>query len=111
MADNFPSFYRGNTVYWTCYFTDDDGDAIDITGATVSFIMKSNYTDDDADALISKTATLTDPTAGECQFLLTSTNTDITAGEYYGEYQYVSSGGDVTTLQNGMIKVLRKVFE
>jgi len=109
--DAMPAIRQGNDAQWTCYFKDSAGDPINITGGTVQFIMKSSVTDTDANAVISKTATITDAANGTCEFTLSDTETDIDTGEYIGEFQYTNASSEIYTLANGFVKVLEKVFD
>ena len=61
---------RGDDITINATFKDDNGDAINITGYTVFFTVKDNYTSTtDSAALISKTVTShTSPTTGATTF-------------------------------------------
>ena len=92
---------RSNTKNFTITFKDSNGDAIDITGYTVWFTVRSTIPStsvtDDTGAIIAikqESGDLTDPTNGITQFTLTSSNTNIDTGTYYYDIQYSTDGTD-----------------
>lgn len=74
---------EGKTIPLT--FTDENGDAIDLSAATMSFKMALNLTDT---AIISKTHSdfdMTDAADGIAYFDLSETETAIAVGAYLGQ--------------------------
>jgi hypothetical protein len=61
----------------TLYFEDEDGNDLDITGWKIYFMVKTKIDDLDTAAVISKIATLSNPTAGEATIELSSTDTNL----------------------------------
>ncbi len=87
---------RGDTSSIDFVLT-DGGTPVDITGATVFFTAKPALTNDVSDntAVISVEVTShTDPTNGKTTIPLSSTDTDVTPGEYYYDVQV--KRGDLT---------------
>lgn len=75
---------RGDNYTLDLEISDADGDAVDLTGATVFFTVKKNFQDTDANALISKSVTShTSPTEGLTSIPLTSSDTDFEGSYYY----------------------------
>ena len=75
---------RGDTVGRKLIFKDDDKVAIDITGWTIYFTIKSLEDDADDDALISKTITIhVDPPGGETKVTVLAAETDDLVGKKY----------------------------
>lgn len=69
--------------------------AVDITGASILFIM---VTDDDAKTVkVNSAATITDATNGEFEYTWAVGDTD-TAGNFLGEFEITFSGGEKITL-------------
>jgi len=96
------TIYRGDT--WPCKltFTDDDGDAIDITDWTVYFTIKRNESDADSDAVIAKTITAhSNPTYGLTAFTLEPTETKALLGVYYYDIQVLTNDDEVYTILKG----------
>lgn len=76
-------------------------DGVDLTGATVFFTAKSTISNsaDDSDAVIEKEVTShTDPTGGVTVIPLTSTDTNVTPGEYYYDIQIKAADGTITSI-------------
>lgn len=105
-----PNIFAGDDVSWVLNFTDSAGNPIDLTGATINFIVKSDKTAPDSAAVIDKDITShTDPTQGESKLVLTDIETDVTPNVYYGEFTYISAvGALITTLASTQITILEK---
>jgi len=100
---------RGDTKSYTLKFRDEDGNAVDITGWTIFFTAKNKIDDVDDDAVIKKTITdHTDPTDGETQITLTSTDTAAVASLVY-DIQYKTSGGQIKTVIEGFLEISKDV--
>lgn len=80
---------RGDTKSFTITFNDQNNDPIDITGATIEFMVKEKLTDTNADALIHKTITShSNPTSGITILSLSTSDTeDLRPGQYYYDIQ------------------------
>jgi len=104
------SAYRGDDKTWNLNFTDADGNAIDLTGSTIFFTVKSNKTDQDSDAVISKDqSSHVDAVNGQTQIVLTNSDTNIKIGNYYYDFQLVDSTGLVTTVLSGIFKIKQDI--
>lgn len=92
---------RGDDTTIELTYQDADGNAIDLTGATVYFTVKSAFDDDDtdADAIISKDITShADPTNGRSDIVLTDEDTDVALSEHYiADVQIKNAAGAITT--------------
>ena len=86
---------------------------IDITGCTIWFTIKENEDDDDEDALLQKKIDPphSDPTNGTALLNCSITDMTITPGTYYFDFQYLSSGGVLTTLTKGKIKIKQGITD
>ena len=101
--------YIKDAKAYLLYFKDETGTAIDITGDTIFFTVKINKTDSDDDALIKKDITThTDPTEGESQISLSTTDTTIAAGEYYFDIKRLH-GSNINTIVNGVFRAYQDV--
>lgn len=70
-----------------------------LTGATVKFIMKKAGA---ASAKVDATATVVDAASGEVEYAWDDGVGDTdTEGEYNGEFEVTTSGGDILTFPNG----------
>ena len=105
-------FYRQTAVYIDVEIT-LNGSAPDITGDTVTFLLKEKKSDADADAKINKSFDVAgEGASGKASVELTPTETkDIAAGIYFYEIYWTLSGGDVYVLESGTVKVLERVKE
>lgn len=110
MANVNLSIFKGDDKTWTITFKDVDGDAIDLTGKTLFFTIKTIKTDPDTSALIRKDINShTNPTGGITALTLSHDETDLTAGIYYFDFQLVDSSSNVTTLFTGTFTVTQDV--
>lgn len=100
------SIARGNALPISITITYSDGSAYDLTGATVYFTVKRDYTDTTA-TIQEFTATHTDPTGGETY--LETTSTDIEAGCYVYDIQVKDSADKIFTVMGGKFTVINKV--
>jgi hypothetical protein len=81
---------------------DVDDAPVNLTGATVKFIMRKPGA---STAKVSAAATVVTPLAGEVSYQWTGTDTD-TAGTYNGEFEVTFSGGAKQTFPNdGHLKI------
>ena len=72
-----------NTNIIDTFYYDENDNSIDITGDTIFFTIKNNPTDTDESAVLKKTITdLTDPSNGEAEIELSSTDTSSLLGNY-----------------------------
>jgi len=86
------SIYEGEDKTWTVTIVDSAGDAIDITGYTFLFVVKTKIDDSDSDAVISKEITShSDPTNGVTQIAIDSSDTANISGKYVYDYQWIDS--------------------
>ena len=107
---NILQVYRGDNKTYDLTFTDSNNTAIDITGYTVFFTVKKNKTDTDANAKISKTITShTNPTTGQTQISLTSTDTDITVRKYYYDIQIKDVSDRITTVVSDTFEIKQDI--
>jgi hypothetical protein len=101
---------RGDTQTYTLYFCDDDGAREDITGWTVFFTAKIKSSDlDTAVTTIKKDVTVhTDPTNGETQIFLTSTDL-ANVGRYIFDVQVKTATGDIKTILEGNLIITQDI--
>jgi hypothetical protein len=87
---------RGDTRTINCTFLQSDKvTPVNLTGGTAYFtVSTSSDPTSDSSAAIQKTATsFTSPTDGQHTFTLTHDDTDIDAGDYWYDAQFVDSTG------------------
>jgi len=81
---------RGNKVVIPITFKDADGNAIDITGGTVTFTVKAPGAN--ANAIQKIVTTFSDPTHGKCDVTLDTTDTSqLWEGRYFYDVKLVTS--------------------
>jgi hypothetical protein len=102
--------YRGDTQIYELNFTDENGDAIDITDWVVWFTVKSdqNALDDDADIQVI-VDTHSDPTNGKTVVELSNDDTDLEIGSYYYDIQTKDSDDKIKTIVAGKFIVSRDI--
>jgi hypothetical protein len=101
---------RGDTWSRTMYFQDANGSPIDITGWTIFFTVKAKADDLDAAAVILKTITVfSDPSAGEAEISLTSTDTAQTIASYLFDLQVKTNLGEIITVLEGIITITKDI--
>lgn len=100
---------QGNTRTLAITYTDNDEIAIDITGWTVIFMVKTTYSDVDASALITKTASISTPTAGIASVSLTTADTSLAVGNYVFDVKATTTNGQVYTAPVGNFKITKVV--
>ena len=102
---------RGDTTTYILYLEDEDGKNKDITGWTIFFTVKSNIDDADDDAVIKKTITThTNPTNGETQIFITSTDS-ANVGNYVYDIQYKDTVGNIKTIMEGYFAITKDVTQ
>lgn len=103
---------RGDTRQVNCTFLDTDGvTPINLTGGTAYFTVNEDSDPaNDGTAVIQKTATsFTDATNGEHTFTLTHDDTNIDAGEYWYDVQFVDSNGAYVSSYRGKFTVMSDI--
>lgn len=109
------AFYRGDTKTYPFSFKTSAGVAIDITGKTLKFTMKTAKADPDPGALQKSLGPFTgqDAIDGIGTLVLDSDETDLLVpGKYYFDFQLTDPGSTppiVTTVGAGTVTVLEDV--
>jgi len=97
------------TKIYEIHFTKDEV-AQDITGWTIYFIVKEKMGDPDTSAVITKEVTThSNPTIGETEIELLTSDTNITPGNYYYSIDYLDDSGNEGVLFQGRLKIARRV--
>jgi len=94
------SIYRGDTPTLEATFTDEDGNPIDLTDATVYIACRKETVT--GDVLFNKTCTVTNATQGQVEVKLTSTETDY-VGKGIGEFEARYVDGTILNLSQLII--------
>lgn len=99
--------YKGDTARISLEFKNDDGAVLNLSGVSIYFTAKRNYSDPDSDAIISITETGHDvPQSGLSHVFLTTGNTNQCPGEYYAGFQLKDLLGNVSTFDVEMLSIL-----
>ena len=101
---------RRDDVELEIVFTDQDGNAIDINGATVFFTLKRRVSDTDEDALVVKEVTEhSSPSEGETTISLSNSETDIPSGVYFYDLQIRNTEDKITSSDSGQIRISQDI--
>lgn len=99
---------RGDTRRVSCTFYDEDGiTPLNLAGGTVYFtVSSSSDPSSDTSAVIQKTTTsFTDAANGNHIFTLSHSDTNIAAGDYWYDEEFVDSTGAYTSTYRGTFQV------
>jgi hypothetical protein len=86
----------------TATLLEPDDSPLDLTGATVRFVMR--HTSMANVAKVAAAATVVSPTAGTVKYIWTGTDTD-TAGDYLAEWEVTYPAGTLSVPNTGYILV------
>lgn len=103
---------RGDDASWLVTVTDKDDVAVDITGYTIFFTVKTltDVETDDSAALISKDITShTTPASGITTITVTNSDTDITPGKYQYDIQMKDGSDRIYTIKRDYFVVLQDI--
>lgn len=108
---NLTPLFRGDSRDYSLTFTDDNGDAINITGWKVYFTLKKNEWDKDSKAVVKKDTTEHEaPGEGHTIISLEPSDTDaLEAGDYHYDFQVKKPQGDILTVAQGILKILTDI--
>jgi len=108
---NISSFYVGETKAFSYTITLNSSNP-NITGDTVSFVLKRNKNDTDANALITKDADVaTNGASGQADFELTPSDTDINPIEGFYEVKWTTAASKVYILDSDKVLVKERVYD
>jgi len=97
---NYLQFKRGDTYHLSVTLTDDEGQAIDISGYDISSQVRTPT----GELISTLTTTLTDPTNGV--FTLEDTETeDWPVGCQFQDIEYTGTGGTITSTETFKVDV------
>jgi hypothetical protein len=97
------SHTRGDTFVRNLAFKDDQGAAIDLTGSTVKFTIKTNP--GDASPVLQATAVVYTPATGEGVVTFTAAQMALALGNYWYDIQLTDAAGVVTTILKGGFQI------
>jgi hypothetical protein len=87
-----------------CWFIDENGVVVDITGAKIFFTVKDKTSDDDDHAILKKDVVASlDPQSGHEQITLTPTDTSSLLGNYLYSIKIKLSTGKIYSVAEGTI--------
>lgn len=87
-------------------------EGVDLTGATVFFTAKSAIDDDATDSSAAIAVEVTDhtnPEAGETVIPLTSSDTDVTPGQYFYDIQVKKGDNTITSIRYRKLEVIADI--
>jgi len=100
----------GDAIPFSFTFKDENGDAVNLTGALLSFTIKENLSDADAAAVYAKDVTSHDDAVnGLTSFVVPAAETALLSGEYYYDIQIVWANGRPATILKGVMEFTYEV--
>jgi hypothetical protein len=107
MATGTLTIIKGDDKTWAITVKDSSAVAIDITGWTIFFSVKSSRSDLDATAILTKAITShTTPAIGLSSLVLDDTDTvNLLAGDYWYDLQFKSSTGLIMSSEAGIFSI------
>ena len=96
MTDTFKIKKNDTKPYLAVTLQYSDGTAVDLTSGSVQF----NLGDSNFKNIHSATATITDASAGQCEYRWDATNDTSNVGDFFGEFEATLSDGKIITLPN-----------
>jgi hypothetical protein len=98
--------YRGgSSLVEDFYVTDNAGDAVDITGDTLKFYLKSSLLDEDANALLTTAVAVIDGPTGHARLTLAQSGLTTLSDRYYPYIVKRTSGAIVSYVDSGVLNV------
>ena len=105
------NFFRNETKSFKVTFTDDGGNPIDLTGATVTIVFSKNREPSLKDAAIYAVAdTDSNGANGVANFTLTPEDTNVATGNYYYQVRRSTDAGDVTMYPISNVRILPHMY-
>lgn len=104
------SVHRGSVKNFEYTLKDEAGDAINITGATITMTVKEKLRDPDASAIFSRAGTIITATSGRFDVKLLVADTDTrNPGKYYYDVTVSISSTEIYTVAHGIFEILTAV--
>lgn len=109
--DNRIDEFIGDDFDYTLTFTDDNGDAVDITGWTIWLTVKESEADADVSAVFQVSQTShTDATGGISTLSVANTTTDdLSPGTYVYDIQVKTDSNKIYTVTKGQFVITSDV--
>jgi hypothetical protein len=108
------TMYEGDTHTLEVTVRDEEGNVVDITGATVRWWLAKNNKSTGSDIYVQKTTgagiTLVDPTNGRMNIALVPVDTEGRGGKDYYHEAEVDDGGNISTVLLGKATINRTLI-
>ena len=102
------TMWSGDSKVLTVTVTDSDGAAVNLTGATINYVLKKQLgggMNTITKATGGSGIVITDAAAGTCEITLDATDTASLLGSFYHECQVTDSYGNVSTIFIGTVTI------
>lgn len=99
--------YRGDTYSIEGTIKNQDGDEVNLVGATIVFSVKRNPTD--VPYVFTKTCGIVDPARGKFLIYLDVANTSQPIGDYVYDIELRFGLGSVHTVRKGTLTIMRDI--
>ena len=108
---NLNPVVKGNTKSYsvTLYTDATKASVVPISAYSFFFTVKEALTDTDANAKIIKEPTDFTITDDVASFSISSTDTDLTVGNYYYDIKYIDGSGNINTFVKGILPIANAV--
>lgn len=104
-------FFRGDSKVINLTVKDQDGNPVDITGATITFTVKEDAADADDDAVIQVDGDPIPGSEGKAKIELEPTDTDVEPKTTYVFDIQIKIDSNVYTVAQGGVSVLRDITQ
>lgn len=92
---------QGDDENFRLTFTKGDDTPLDLTGATLQFLVVNSRTDTEEPRITQAITDITDPTAGIAMLSLSATQTDLPIATYYYKIKLTDQAGKRKTIMKG----------
>jgi len=111
MRESLGEYTAGDDLLLTFTVTDENGDAVNISGATCRFVLvpwfRRTAVVSTESAPATATASITSAAGGIYTIAIAAADTEDLLGVYYVESEVEDSSGDIVTVNRSQITVLR----
>lgn len=108
---NIANYHAGDSLKITVDVEETNGDPVDLTGASATYLIKENMSDPDTDALVELTTSsgdisIVDATAGRLEVHIPTGETSGMTGQKHHRVRITDDSGNRSTVLTGTITII-----